>query len=238
MTTIARREPPWGRHVARATLLAGLLGGGLVGASCARSGADGASAHGTDGTSALAEAAGPRAASVGERADLAARAVAEPLAPGRFPTTVHRPYPGLGLITDRAELSGRPARAPCLTCHGFVEARDENRFASRLDGVHAGVRIVHGGQSCRTCHAVPSFSAYNLADGQAVSYAEVMRLCGQCHARRLLEYEQGVHGGMNGYWDSARGPRDRNHCLDCHNAHAPRVPAMQPAERPHYRSGT
>jgi hypothetical protein len=223
-------------HLARLCVALGVL---LLGA-CSRSQGEGQHEAPSERWGAAAPL-GPTARREGgadERTDLAARAIAEPLEPGRFPASVHRPYPGLGATTDRTELSGRPARVACLTCHSFVEPSDENRFASHIEGFHRGVRIVHGGQSCRTCHQVPGFQGYNLADGQPVAYSEVMRLCGQCHARRLLEYERGAHGGMVGFWDEERGPRDRNHCLDCHNAHAPRVPAMQPAPRPRYRAGT
>jgi nitrate/TMAO reductase-like tetraheme cytochrome c subunit len=131
---------------------------------------------------------------------------------------------------------GRAARAPCGTCHGFVEPKDKYATANRLGAFHKGVEIAHGGQSCRTCHTVPGLDAFNLAGGEKVSYDEVMRLCGQCHAQRLQEYERGAHGGMTGYWDLGRGPRSRNHCLDCHNPHAPAIPRMTPAPAPVYRT--
>jgi hypothetical protein len=64
---------------------------------------------------------------------------------------------------------------------------------------------------------------------------QVMRLCGQCHSRRLREYLNGAHGGASGYWDRTRGLQQRNHCLDCHDAHHPRIDRVQPALRPRNR---
>jgi hypothetical protein len=154
-----------------------------------------------------------------------------------FPVTISRSYASLGMKTEQRDIRGKPARVPCLVCHALVPAQDRNRFAARLQEFHQKVEIKHGEQTCRACHQVPGFDAFQLADGQRVPYSEVMRLCRQCHAQRLVEYEKGAHGGMSGYWDLTRGPRTRNHCLDCHNSHAPRVPQMVPAPRVRYRSG-
>jgi hypothetical protein len=152
------------------------------------------------------------------------------------PVTIYRAHPSLGMNTGEREHDGMAARAPCGTCHGFVAPKDKYVAANKLEDFHKGVEILHGGQSCRTCHSVPGFEAFNLAGGESVSHEEVMRLCGQCHAQRLVEYERGAHGGMTGYWDLSRGPRSRNHCLDCHNPHAPAVPPMVPAPAPIYRT--
>lgn len=148
---------------------------------------------------------------------------------GLFPVSIHRPYPELGMNTGVAGPDGKAARTPCRTCHGFVEPKEKYAQANHLEAFHKGVEIQHGGQSCRTCHSVPGFDSFNLAGGERISYDEVVRLCGQCHAQRLVEYQRGAHGGMTGYWDLRRGPRSRNHCLDCHNPHAPKIPQMVPA---------
>jgi len=152
------------------------------------------------------------------------------------PVTIHRPYPSLGMNTGLRDYQDMPSRAPCGTCHGFLEPKEKYANANKLEKFHKGVEIQHGGQSCRTCHALPGLTAFNLAGGEKVPYDEVMRLCGQCHAQRLAEYQHGAHGGMTGYWDLSRGPRSRNHCIDCHNPHAPAVPRMKPAPAPNYRT--
>jgi hypothetical protein len=98
---------------------------------------------------------------------------------------------------------------------------------------HAGIQIVHGKQTCKSCHRPPRFEGFQLADGKPVSYQDVTLLCAQCHSRQSRDYQQGAHGGMTGYWDLDAGVRDRNHCIDCHNAHSPTFPRMLPA--PHAR---
>ncbi|MBI5543637.1 MAG: hypothetical protein HY901_07100, partial [Deltaproteobacteria bacterium] len=83
-----------------------------------------------------------------------------------------------------------------------------------------------------TCHRAEGRDQLGLADGRGLDYVSVKALCGQCHARRLEEYERGAHGGMTGYWDLSRGPRTRNLCTDCHDPHAPKIPQVVPAPQP------
>jgi hypothetical protein len=60
----------------------------------------------------------------------------------------------------------------------------------------------------------------------------VMDLCGQCHGPQARDYAHGAHGGMTGYWDLSRGPRERNNCIDCHDPHAPAFPKVRPVFAP------
>lgn len=155
----------------------------------------------------------------------------------RFPTSINRAYGQLGVTTHERDINGKPARIACATCHFRVEAKPDNAEATAIPGFHAGVKLKHGGQACRTCHQVKGFDAFALASGKPVAYLDVINLCGQCHARRVDEYRRGIHGGMNGYWDLGRGPRDRNLCIDCHNAHAPTIGPVLPAARHRKRPG-
>ena len=158
----------------------------------------------------------------------------------RFPTTINHSYGLLGVTTARKDVLGKPARIPCVTCHSrdpLKNGKPENTEAKEIPGFHGGIQLNHGGQACRTCHQVPGFDAFNLASGQRVSYLQVIDLCGQCHARRVAEYKRGIHGGMNGYWDLSRGPRNRNLCIDCHNAHSPAIGPVMPAPRHRPRPG-
>lgn len=155
----------------------------------------------------------------------------------RFAVTIHRPALIPGVTTARRDVRGKPSRIPCITCHRRVSVKPEQAGVERGTRFHAGIRLAHGGLTCRSCHQLPDLEGFALADGRPVAYPAAMRLCGQCHAQRLNEYERGVHGGMNGYWDLSRGPRTRNHCLDCHNAHAPAIPRMTPAPRHRPRPG-
>lgn len=137
----------------------------------------------------------------------------------------------LGLITPKKDVNGRPVRVACRTCHGKIVKPGADAFRRRQAIFHRHIRLEHGTKTCRTCHRAPNFDDFNLADGTAVPAQQVMRLCGQCHSRRLEEYLHGAHGGASGHWDRKRGPQKRNHCLDCHNAHHPRIDPVQPAPR-------
>jgi hypothetical protein len=61
---------------------------------------------------------------------------------------------------------------------------------------------------------------------------DAMTLCAQCHGPQFRDYQNGSHGGMNGHWDLSRGPRLRNHCVDCHDPHVPQVLPVHPAPGP------
>ncbi len=137
----------------------------------------------------------------------------------------------LGLVTGKRDGQGRPVRVACQTCHQKIVSANADVYRKADASFHANIKLRHGRKTCRTCHRLPYFTDFNLADGTPVPHGDVKILCGQCHARRLLEYENGAHGGMTGYWDRRQGERQRNHCLDCHNPHSPGIPLVRPAPR-------
>lgn len=154
----------------------------------------------------------------------------------RFSARVHLPYEHLGMTTGKRDpVSGLPVRVGCATCHRLIEPKKKNEEATQLQGFHRGIKIVHGDQTCRTCHHAPHFDRFRLSSGRTLNYSEVMQLCGQCHSSQKRDYDRGIHGGMTGHWDLDRGPRDRNHCIDCHNPHRPAIPKLIPAPRARYR---
>jgi len=164
-----------------------------------------------------------------------ARDEVAPRAPGAawaYPEELHRPYAVLGTNAGVDDANGKPARIPCRVCHDRLEPKDENRYALRIGGFHAGVAIEHGDLTCRSCHEPPRFEGFRLQDGRPVAYADVMRLCAQCHGLQARDWQRGLHGGMTGHWDRDSGPRTRNHCIDCHHAHRPAIPRMVPAPLP------
>lgn len=72
----------------------------------------------------------------------------------------------------------------------------------------------------------------HLADGKPLELSQSMELCAQCHGVQYRDYKKGSHGGMTGYWDLKRGPRERNHCTDCHAAHQPAYESVRPVHPP------
>jgi hypothetical protein len=93
----------------------------------------------------------------------------------------------------------------------------------------------HGELNCNSCHAKSDRDLLRLADGSKIPFQETMQLCGQCHGPQMRDYRHGAHGGMNGYWDLSRGPRQRNHCVNCHDPHSPAYPKVEPAPPPRDR---
>jgi Zn finger protein HypA/HybF involved in hydrogenase expression len=161
-----------------------------------------------------------------------APAVEEPAA--RFPVEIHQPTT-LGVVdTRRLDVQGRPIGVSCDTCHG---PNPTDAWVAE-DGApatfHEKVQPTHGSLSCDSCHDQDR-TKLHLADGKILEMGDVRVLCAQCHGVQHRDYVHGSHGGMTGYWDTRRGPRSRNLCVDCHAPHAPQYPMFLPVHPPRDR---
>ena len=161
------------------------------------------------------------------------RALGPPVATDvTHPTTVHAPLT-MGVVdTPVEDANGTPVGVACVTCHS---ADAGTAWAAREGGpFHTGVSLEHGALSCDSCHDAER-TGLKLADGKKREFADAMDLCAQCHGAKADAYAHGAHGGGSGHWDSRRGPKLKNHCIDCHAPHAPayaRVsPVFPPADR-------
>ena len=123
----------------------------------------------------------------------------------------------------------------CSTCHSTRPAVVANKQTSDLDEFHQGLAFSHNSLSCLSCHNPNDYDSLRLADGTSLAYENVMQLCAQCHGPQTRDYNHGAHGGMTGYWDLSRGPRERNNCVDCHHPHTPQFPKMKPTFKPRDR---
>lgn len=148
------------------------------------------------------------------------------------PVSIHEPSE-LTTITTREGVSG----TLCATCHSLPGVTPEERAtqAGDVGGPHAGLRFEHGTNTCGSCHASEDPTSLRLADGRVLAMREAMTLCAQCHGTQYRDYQHGAHGGMRGHWDRTVGPRERNHCVDCHDPHAPRYPRFLPMPPPRDR---
>ena len=176
-------------------------------------------------------------ASCGDGATYAdpSRRFASAPAGGRAPhaVTVHRPPSLSGLVGTVETPQGRPVEVACATCHAVLQPPPAlPTSAATLGGPHAGLRFDHGGNACRACHDPARFDRLRLATGDSVPMTDALLLCAQCHGTQHRDWRHGAHGGMSGHWDLARGPRVRNHCVDCHDPHAPRFPRFRPLPPP------
>lgn len=135
--------------------------------------------------------------------------------------------------TDEFDHLGRPVTVSCASCHANIEPNFERTSAEHPPmQFHQGLIFEHGMLACVSCHNPHDANTLRLADGRAVPYPDVMTMCAQCHAPQARDYEHGAHGGMTGYWDRTRGPRERKSCIDCHDPHAPKFPSMTPTFKP------
>lgn len=161
------------------------------------------------------------------------RSVSRPA--GQFEVTINPAPPAPRVDTGVVDELGRKVTVSCTTCHATRQPDFENRAVADLTEFHRGLSVSHGTISCLSCHNSSDYDALKLADGTRIEYADVMTLCAQCHGTQMQDYQRGVHGGMSGYWDLTRGPQQRNHCVDCHNPHAPQFPKMHPTFKPRDR---
>jgi len=158
--------------------------------------------------------------------------------PATHPVVVNRSSKLTSIETDVEDWRGQRTRMACATCHALRAPRSLPTRTTDLKEFHTGLVFAHGDQSCASCHVEGRYDAVHLADGTTVAMADALRLCSQCHGPQARDFSHGAHGGMTGYWDRSAGPRVRNHCVDCHDPHAPRYPGMRPAPRPRDRGLT
>jgi len=132
---------------------------------------------------------------------------------------------------------GTPGRVACATCHDVVSTGARAEKPEELEAFHRGLQVTHGNLACTSCHATGDPTALHLATGEKLAMSEALRLCSQCHGPQRTSFDHNAHGGLNGYWDLSRGPRLKNHCVDCHDPHAPAIGQVVPVLEPKDRGG-
>ncbi len=158
----------------------------------------------------------------------AGSAAAAPAGVVRIPTPAAPPH----VDTGQRDAAGQPITVACSTCHSVRTPDRTRRSGVPLRDFHQGLRVAHGELSCLSCHDADDYDRLRLADGSPLPFPQVMDLCGQCHGPQRRDYDHGAHGGMRGAWDLRRGDRQRNHCVDCHDPHAPAFPRVRPVFAP------
>lgn len=164
-------------------------------------------------------------------------ATANPSLPSKIhPVVIRKPTPPAGVDTGRVDYHGNAVRLECRSCHDVRSPNTKTAASANLKQFHQGLVFNHGKLACAACHnPKDGYTTLHLADGSSVTYADTMQLCAQCHGPQFRDYEHGTHGGMTGYWDLTKGPRQRNHCVDCHDPHSPQYPMVHPAPGPNDR---
>lgn len=148
------------------------------------------------------------------------------------PVCIRQTRSEIRVDSGRVDENGNPVMVSCATCHDTREPVIATNDAALLDQFHRGMRYEHGQLSCLSCHHAEDYNRLKLSDGRAIDFSSSMKLCAQCHGPQYRDYQNGSHGGMTGYWDLTRGPRQRNSCIDCHDPHHPAYPKVLPVFPP------
>ncbi len=152
-----------------------------------------------------------------------------------FPVVIKHPSGPPKVATGLTNFQGQPVMASCSSCHTTTKPNLETRSAADLDQFHQGLKYNHGNLTCLSCHNSSNYDTLRMADTRPVEFTDVMTLCSQCHGPQRRDYDRGLHGGMNGYWDRTRGGRTRNNCITCHDPHTPVYPLVMPVLPPRDR---
>lgn len=150
----------------------------------------------------------------------------------KHPVTIRKPN-GVPLVdSGKKDAHGQPVMVSCATCHDTRKPDLTTSTAEALDEFHQGMKYKHGSLTCLSCHNAGDYSTLKRADGSSLDFSDSLKLCAQCHGPQFRDYQNGSHGGMNGYWDLKQGPRERNHCTNCHDPHHPVYPLVRPVFPP------
>jgi len=180
--------------------------------------------------------------------DPSVRATAEqPLAaPPKLPTVQMPtpPQPAVGVDSDH-HLDKTPPRKTkgldlikmgwsynCMECHKLLEAK-WHRDRPMVE--HGALKLEHGNNRfCLNCHHATNRNAFVDYDGSEIPEADVVLLCAKCHGPTFRDWQAGVHGRRNGFWNSQKGPRTQLRCIQCHDPHQPVFQPLKPLPPPHY----
>lgn len=129
----------------------------------------------------------------------------------------------------------------CMDCHKLFPPRANP--PTRLF-VHDHVKLNHGiNDQCRNCHDLENRDRLVLRGNKTIPFTDSVLLCANCHGPTYRDWERGMHGRSQGFWDKRKGDLKRLDCVDCHDPHSPREPAMLPVaplpapSRPHQMDG-
>jgi hypothetical protein len=117
---------------------------------------------------------------------------------------------------------------PCSDCHAEMKPNLKRR---ELQDEHAAISLRHaaGQLWCFDCHDPEDRDTLRLVTGEGIPFTESIRLCGQCHGKKLRDWQIGIHGRRTGHWN---GDKESLLCTACHNPHNPEFKALTPLPPP------
>jgi hypothetical protein len=132
-------------------------------------------------------------------------------------------------------------KTPTYECDKYVKM--PTAFHLPL-GAHRDMVFNHGiNMRCFNCHNCANLETYIDYDGSEIPADRPVLLCRKCHGTTYRDWAAGVHGRINGYWDTSGGAQEKLECNQCHNPHHPHFPLLVPrpppsqARIPHIKKG-
>lgn len=118
----------------------------------------------------------------------------------------------------------------CTECHFSIQPPPRQ---NPLQSEHANIVFDHGlNINCLNCHHPTNRDAYVDHEGNEIPPSQPARLCSKCHGPTYRDWEAGIHGRQNGYWDTSKGARTKLFCVQCHDPHSPKFKPMKPLPAP------
>lgn len=115
----------------------------------------------------------------------------------------------------------------CMECHRHVDKPET--FQREMKVEHENIVLEHGNNRyCLNCHHDVNRNAFVDYDGSEIAQENVTQLCAKCHGPKYRDWQAGVHGRQNGYWDETRGPKVKLRCIQCHDPHKPAFAPIKP----------
>jgi len=116
----------------------------------------------------------------------------------------------------------------CMECHKLFPARWHYDAQHPLNE-HKDIKLDHGNNRfCLNCHHPMNRNAFVDYDGTEIAEADVVKLCAKCHGTIYRDWQAGVHGRENGYWNMTMGDKTKLRCIQCHDPHSPKFKPLKP----------
>ncbi len=115
----------------------------------------------------------------------------------------------------------------CMECHKLFPARWH--YDGQPFNEHKAIQLEHGNNRfCLNCHHPTNRNAFVDYDGEEIAESDVVKLCAKCHGTIYRDWQAGVHGRPNGYWDAQAGTKTKLRCIQCHDPHSPKFKGIKP----------
>ena len=118
----------------------------------------------------------------------------------------------------------------CSECHRQFFSTE---FHKRLVAEHTNIVLNHGRNDfCLNCHHQTNRDAYVSYNGSEIPSDQPAELCAKCHGLIYRDWKTGAHGKLTGSWNNGKESPSRLLCIQCHDPHAPKFPALKPMPGP------